>query len=449
MLHHPFVPALVAGTLLLASPAAAEKGSCSAEDGWADCPPIAIDLERVEYGGKEVKAKTPTALIYSRLETGGAVHLIVADKDGDVVAYDTKSGAARTLLAIPDIASINPERGLLGFALHPEFLTDPQKRRFYTYHTIPRSPEANANCKRLPPGASEEKLKELCAIGEEYGCGGSLVVTEWTVTDLTAPSKSLVARVLLQRNQPGEGHNAGHVLFGPAGMLYVSVGDGGAQQDPCGRGQDPKRVTSTILRLDVDGKELVPADNPFVGVDDHESLIWAYGFRNPWRMEFVPAGLPGEGALIVGDTGQARLEEVDVVLKGGNYGWSVREGTLEHPHVGEAGGTYVAPLFEYGNPKGPTGDAGGYAVVGGVVHAGDGFAALKGKYVFGDNVTMKLYALDLSAANVTDAAAWNGKAKVHPLTGAKLPVGTFGRTPDGEVIVGASDGRIRKIVAGK
>jgi glucose/arabinose dehydrogenase len=444
MLHRLIVPAALAAFLSVPS-AIAKDGACTAEDGWSDCPAIAIKLEPIELGGEEVKANTPTALIYSAIEEGGTTQLIVADKDGDVIAYDTKTGAQRTLLSIPDISSINPERGLLGFALHPEFTTDAQKRRFYTYHTIPRSPEANANCKRLPPKPSPQKLAQLCGVAEKYGCGGSLVVTEWTVTDLTAPSKSLVPRVLLTRLQPGEGHNAGHVLFGPDGMLYISVGDGGAQQDPCSRGQDARKVTSTILRLNVNSDDITPADNPYVGMDDHDALIWAHGFRNPWRMDFVPAGQPGAGALLVGDTGQARLEEVDVIVRGGNYGWSVREGTLDHPHDGEAKGTYVSPLFEYGNPKGPTGDAGGYAVVGGVVHAGEG--VLSGHYVFGDNVTMKLYALDLSASNLTDAATWTGAAKVHHLKGGTLPVGTFGRDVDGSVIVGASDGRIRKVVA--
>jgi hypothetical protein len=152
-LHRLIVPAALAAFLSVPS-AIAKDGACTAEDGWSDCPAIAIKLEPSELRGEEVKANTPTALIYSAIEEGGTTQLIVADKDGDVIAYDTKTGAQRTLLSIPDISSINPERGLLGFALHPEFTTDAQKRRFYTYHTIPRSPEANANCKRLPPKPS-------------------------------------------------------------------------------------------------------------------------------------------------------------------------------------------------------------------------------------------------------------------------------------------------------
>jgi hypothetical protein len=450
----PLFASLVLGTLSVAAGAQHEKGSCTAEGGWADCPEIKVDLEPVVLGGEEVKAKTPTALIFSALKEGGQEHLIVADKDGDVIAYDMKSGAGRTLLSIPDIASINPERGLLGFALHPEFVTNPQRRRFYSYHTIPRSNEANAKCKRIPPGVSKKRLVELCAIADEYGCGGNSLITEWTVTDIDGgdPSKSLVEKVILKRLQPGEGHNAGHLLFGPDGMLYASFGDGGAQQDPCGRGQDTSKVQSTILRMNVDGDDLTPEDNPFVGKDGHDPLIWAYGFRNPWRMDFAPEGIDSvaAGTLFVGDTGQARLEEINVIVKGGNYGWSVREGTLDHPHVGpDAPADVLNPLYEYGNPKARPADSGGFAIVGGVVHAGDDFPALRGMYVFGDNVKLKLYALDLSASKIGDSSAWDGKGKVHELGGATIPAATFARDSKGEVYVGASDGNIRKIVPKK
>ena len=123
------------------------------------------------------------------------------------------------------------------------------------------------------------------------------------------------------------------------------------------------------------------------------------------------------------------------------------EGTLKHPHVGDAApGALVAPLYEYGNHKARPGDAGGFAVVGGVVHTGDEFPALRGMYLFGDNVKLKLYALDLAASNLRDAASWTGVAKVHGLGGATLAAATFARDSRGEVYVGGSDGNIRKIV---
>jgi len=424
------------------------EDTCTAEGGWAGCPDLPITLEPLQSGGKALSLGTPTALIFAPVQPGGAEQLVVAEKDGTVTVHDRASGASKTWLKLDGVASVNPERGLLGLALHPKFTEG--RSSFFTYHTVPRSGEANRKCKRLPPAGSKN-FDAICDSGEVLGCGGSFVVTEWTV-DVTAedPSASITGRELLVRPQPGEGHNAGHVLFGPDGMLYVSVGDGGAQNDPCSRGQDVSTPWSAILRLDVDAQGALPADNPFVGKDGHEPLIWAYGFRNPWRMTFTPAGLDGVPAdvLLVGDTGQSRREEIDVVTKGGNYGWSVREGTLNHPAAGLApvDPAFASPLFEYGSGDGKAAPTGGTAVVGGVVVTADG--PLRGMYLFGDNATTRLRALDLTAADLGDSGTWNGAAKVHMLKGGKVAAATFGRDSAGQVYVAGSGGNVFRIVPG-
>ena len=422
-------------------------GDCSAEGGWL-CPDMTITLEKLMVGDKAMPAATPTALLFAPLGEDGAEQVVLAEKDGTVRVTDRATGAAKTWLSLDGVASINPERGLLGLALHPDFTRG--DHRFFTYHTVPRTAEANANCQRLPPFTSRN-LPEICAKGEEFGCGGAFVVTEWTVDPAADdPSASVKGRELLRRNQPGEGHNAGHVLFGPDGKLYVSVGDGGAQNDPCSRGQDLGHPTSSILRLEIEGDERIPADNPFVGQDGHDPLIWAYGFRNPWRLAFTPSGLDGipGGVLLAADTGQSRREEVNVVLKGKNYGWGVREGTLNHPGRGVApvDDAFVSPVFEYGTKgAGKASAAGGFAIVGGVVATAEG--PMQGMYLMGDNVTQRLRALDLRALDTSEPSTWTGVAKVHLLKGGKIAAATFGRDGSGEVFVASSSGGVFRVVA--
>lgn len=434
---------LIALLCLLIPGSASAQDACSPDGGW-DCPPIEAKLEPLQVGGKALSLGTPTALLFAPLTADGPEHVIVGEKDGTVTAYDRASGVSKVWLKLDGVASINPERGLLGVALHPEFTAG--RTSFVTYHTIPRSSEANMKCKRLPPKSSK-KFEAICDSAEVLGCGGSFVVTEWTIDPAAEdPSATVQGREILKRPQPGEGHNAGHVLFGPDGMLYVSVGDGGAQNDPCSRGQDATKPWSAILRLDIDAEGAVPKDNPYVGHAENEPLIYAHGFRNPWRMAFTPEGLDGVPAnvLLAADTGQSRREEIDVVTAGGNYGWSVREGTLNHPDAGLAPASkdFVAPLYEYGSGEGKAGPTGGYAVVGGVVATA---GPLAGYYLFGDNVTGKTRALDLRASDLADAASWTGAAKVHIVKGCKVAAATFGRDGAGQVYVAGSGGKVYRI----
>jgi glucose/arabinose dehydrogenase len=433
--------AVTAAALLVASSAIAGSPpvhTCTRAAAWGDCPAIEIGLTPLMAGEEKVTANTATAILFSPLAVDGPEHVIINDKDGAVVAYDLSTGAATTLLSLEGVASVNPERGLLGLALHPDF---PEDRRFFTYHLTPRTDEANAECSRMPPFTTRN-LPEICAKGDRYGCGGSFWVTEWTMAD--DPSTPPAERVVLTRLQPGEGHNAGHLLFGPDGMLYLSLGDGGGQMDPCSRGQDPSKVYSSILRLDVEAEGALADGNPFVGQDGYDPLIFAYGLRNPWRMFFLD-----DGTLLVADTGQARFEEINVVMAGRNYGWSVREGTYNHPKKGEAPADdqYTAPLFQYGDPKGRSKSAGGFAIVGGVVVPGDAVPGLQGMYLFADNVSGKLWALDLSESDLTDPSSWNGEAKTHRLKGGSIPASTFGVDGDGNVYVAGSGGKIMRIVA--
>ena len=287
------------------------------------------------------------------------------------------------------------ERGLLGLAFHPDFASN---GRLFVYYTA-------------PPRKS--------------GYDNTSVLAEYHVMPGAAGARAERVAVLLQEDHPQFNHNGGTVAFGPDGMLYLSIGDGGgrddegegpAQQTPVfghvddwypdnagGNGQDIKQnLMGNVLRLDVStpGTYAVPNDNPFVGRGKGE--IYAYGFRNPYRFSF---DMGGNHDLLLGDAGQDMWEEIDVVHKGGNYGWNVKEGThcfsAEQPTTVPAtcptmdpttGETLVDPvieMFNLGNPM--RGSAEGLlTIVGGYVYRGQAVPQLDGRYIFGGYSTAEM-----------------------------------------------------------
>ncbi|MBC7237864.1 MAG: PQQ-dependent sugar dehydrogenase, partial [Chloroflexi bacterium] len=205
-------------------------------------------------------------------------------------------------------------------------------------------------------------------------------------------------RILLQVDQPQSNHNAGDIVFGPDGYLYIPLGDGGRANDvglghpPLGNGQDISTLLGSILRIDVDGEEPygIPGDNPFVGREGRDE-IYAYGFRNPYRISF---DVGGQREFWVSDVGQNRWEEVNLVDKGGNYGWNLKEGTYcfdpESPgnppttcaDVGPRGESLIDPVIEFANSSSPGGGI-SRAVVGGYVYRGSTMPQYIGRYIFG------------------------------------------------------------------
>jgi glucose/arabinose dehydrogenase len=277
------------------------------------------------------------------------------------------------------------ERGLLGLAFHPGYETN---GRFFVYYSAP------------------------LRAGAPAGFNHTSHVSEFRVS-AADPNRADPAseRILLQVDKPQFNHNAGTLLFGPNdGYLYISIGDGGGANDiglghvedwyddnAGGNGQDVEQnLLGNILRIDVDAGAPygIPADNPFVGGPGLDE-IWAYGFRNPYRFSFDRGG---SHDLIVADVGQLLWEEVSVGVKGGNFGWNVKEGThcfstatpsqspAECPELVEsgvrAGDPLVDPVIEYANAR-QTGGL-GLAVVGGYVYRGSALPQFHGRYVFGD-----------------------------------------------------------------
>jgi glucose/arabinose dehydrogenase len=283
------------------------------------------------------------------------------------------------------------ERGLLGVAFDPDFKTN---GKLYTYYTAP------------PTSATADKPDPFLASPSEADHQG--VLSEWHV-DPNNPDRvdTSSRRELLRWDHPNFNHNGGHIAFGPDKMLYVSVGDGGGADDqngqeagpgnttrgkaPEGNGQNNTVIMGKILRIDPNGtnssngKYGIPADNPFAGQSDKAQEIYATGFRNPYRFSFDKA----TGRLIANDVGQISVEEVDVVTKGGNYGWHVKEGSfLFDPLDTTKQGVVTAnspgspaglidPVAQYDHDEGE-------ATIGGFVYHGTKIPQLQGKYVFGD-----------------------------------------------------------------
>ena len=203
--------------------------------------------------------------------------------------------------------------------------------------------------------------------------------------------------IIMEIPQPYSNHNGGQLAFGPDGYLYVGLGDGGSAGDPKANGQDLGTLLGSVVRIDVSRKKDrpgygIPSDNPFFGVEGAREEIWAYGLRNPWRFSFDRES----GELWLGDVGQHLWEEIDLIQKGGNYGWNVMEG--EHcfrPKAGCDTAGLEPPVFEYGSEE-------GCSVIGGYVYRGNRLPSLWGAYVYADYCSGSIWALRQEDGSVTD-----------------------------------------------
>jgi len=238
-------------------------------------------------------------------------------------------------------------------------------------------------------------------------------------------------RILLEVAQPYGNHKGSTTLFGRDGTLYVSLGDGGDSGDPHGNGQSLKTLLAKILRIDVNSRAGgrpygIPIDNPFAmrggGVRQE---IWAYGLRNVWRMSFDRK----TGELWAGDVGQDAWEEIDIILKGGNYGWNYREG--KHPFKGNppAGVQLIDPVSDYGRGS-------GVCVVGGYVYRGKKLPGLEGVYIFADYVMGTIWGIRFSPGKTL---------RYRELLRQPKNIASFAEDLDGELYLVAFDGKIYEL----
>ena len=238
--------------------------------------------------------------------------------------------------------------------------------------------------------------------------------------------------VLLEVDQPFRNHNGGMIAFGPDGMLYVGLGDGGSAGDPFRNGQNPGTLLGTILRIDVEqpaqgAPYAIPADNPLVGQSGARGEVWAYGIRNPWRFSFD--GKTGD--LWVGDVGQNALEEVNIVYPGVNYGWNVMEGSECFRAASCNRDNLRAPVAEYGHSL-------GCSITGGYVYRGQRVRELEGVYLYADFCSGRIWGLRHDGAAVTAQAE---------LVKAPFQISSFGEDAEGEVYVVGFDGGIYTFAA--
>ncbi|MGE5637562.1 MAG: PQQ-dependent sugar dehydrogenase [Chloroflexota bacterium] len=332
--------------------------------------------------------------IYSAYD--GTNRLFVVEQPGVIRVFNNSASAVSSSIFL-DISTrvvFGGEQGLLGLAFHPNYATNGY---FYVDYVV------------------NNPLRTVIA---RYSTS--------TINSNQAQSNSEF--VLLEINQPFSNHKGGQLAFGPDGYLYIGMGDGGSEGDPFDNGQNRSTLLGKILRIDVNspsaGKNYtIPSDNPFVGnTAGYKEEIYAYGFRNPWRFSFDQ---PTQ-RLWVGDVGQDREEEIDIVEKGKNYGWKIMEGTLPYAGGNETG--LVLPVWEYGHDQ-------GNAIIGGYVYRGSTATAIAGSYIYGDYGTGKIWALALNGTGTPNNVL---------LSNSGLTLSSFGVDGNSELYVCAFNGKIYK-----
>ena len=238
---------------------------------------------------------------------------------------------------------------------------------------------------------------------------------------------------LLEVKHPFWNHKGGTIAFGPDGYLYIAIGDGGLRDDPFKNGQNLKTHLAKILRIDVDhqdpGKKYaVPKDNPFVGREDALGEIWAYGLRNPWRISFDKQ----TGTLWCADVGQDIWEEIDLIEKGGNYGWNVREGVHKFgPNGSDPRPELIEPIWDYHHDVGKS-------ITGGHVYRGKALPQLDGCYIYADYVAGKIWALKYDEAKKEVVANYT-------ISGNVSPIMSFGEDEQGETYYTTDGGLIYRL----
>lgn len=316
---------------------------------------------------------------------------VVLEKTGGLHWFSASNGS-KGLIHKFEVATAS-EEGLLGAAFHPNF---GQNQKIYLNYVIKRG------------------SKDFSQVVEYKLTSADLSVAKIDIK---------TQRVIMEVAQPYQNHNAGQLVFGPDGYLYIGWGDGGWRNDPLENGQNPNTWLGSMLRIDINktegGKQYgIPSDNPFVGSTKALPETFAYGLRNPWRYTFDQSG-----RLIVADVGQDEYEEVSIVEKGKNYGWNTREAFhCFDPKTNCPTKDLVDPIWEYSHTDGGLSITGGYVYLGSVKE-------LKGKYLFADFVNGKMWALDLPADSTQRVK------DVYTLGKWPILIASFGRDSSGEVYV--------------
>jgi glucose/arabinose dehydrogenase len=362
-----------------------------------DESPLPVDAERAF---PKLEFNRPIVLTHAG---DGTNRVFVASQLGKVHVFPNKQTASKieTFLDIEDHVQYKDaenEEGFLGMTFHPKFKSNGELFVFYTTNDAPHtSVISRFRVDKKNPNRADPKSEEE----------------------------------LLRVPRPFWNHDGGTLAFGPDGYLYIVLGDGGKANDPFGNGQNLRTLLGKILRIDVDHKDqgknyAIPKDNPFLDYPHACGEIWAYGLRNVWRLSFDRQ----TGACWAADVGQDLWEEVDLIVRGGNYGWNPREG--RHPFgiggVQSPREDLIEPIFEYHHDVGKS-------ITGGFVYRGKRLPQLAGAYLYADYVTGKLHALRYDEQRQLAIAD-------QPIGDNISPVMSFGEDEVGEVYFMTTQGWI-------
>ncbi|AQG79495.1 PQQ-dependent sugar dehydrogenase [Spirosoma montaniterrae] len=384
---------------------------CADEDIPASTPDQASVIGNVSIPEKAAESTVKAVNAYPKLSfeapveytyaNDGTNRVFVVEQAGRIRVVDNNPNttSAPVFLDIRKKVAYGGEMGLLGLAFHPDFK---QNGYFFVNYT-------------------KDSPRET-------------VVSRFKVASANATQVDPVSEVVLFTfKQPYSNHNGGKLAFGPDGFLYVATGDGGSGGDPQNNGQNKRSWLGKILRIDVNstqkGNYGIPKDNPFAGNKDGlREEIYAWGLRNPWRFSFDE-----RGRLWTGDVGQNEIEEIDIVTKGGNYGWRIREANEpfnnRDPKPDE---TLIDPIHEYSH------GADGNSVTGGVIYRGKANPSLRGKYIYGDFGSGRLWALSESGGRKTANQLLINRAG---------SISAFGEDQNNELFICDYGGKILKIVS--
>jgi glucose/arabinose dehydrogenase len=365
-------------------------------------------------------------LVWMEQAPDGSDRFAIVEQDGRVliVQKGADGSKAKEFLNIEDRQPhVSTEQGLLSLAFHPGFKTN---GLFYLYYS-------RQNPRRT-------------------------VLSEWKVSasdpDLADTNAE---RILLEIPQPSEVHKGGLLSFGSDGFLYAGIGDGGGQNDEFGAAQNTSTVRGKILRIDVNTRSTIglhgaremlpyglPAGNPFIHEPDFwensvRKEIWAYGLRNPWRFSWDRQ----TGQMWAGDVGQDKWEEIDLIVKGGNYGWGLREGA-HYFKPGPEGARYIDPVMEYPHNTNLLSETAfprhsiGACVIGGYVYRGAKHPSLRGIYIYADYALGTIWGFRYTNGKVVDYGALLEQPK---------NITSFAQDLEGELYVLTMDGHIFAIAA--
>jgi glucose/arabinose dehydrogenase len=362
----------------------------------ADSPDVKGYLTVVEaYPG--LNFKRPVDLQHAGDNSG---RIFVVEQQGVISTFKNEAKTAEKTEFLDIRNQVNDsgnEQGLLGLAFHPDYESNGY---FYVNYTAD-----NPN---------------------------RTVISRFSVSSVDLNKADAASEViLLEFDQPFGNHNGGQLSFGPDGYLYIAVGDGGNGGDPKGNGQNRSTLLGSILRIDVNQKGdsknyAIPKDNPFI--DNSEGFrqeIYAYGLRNPWRFSFDSAN----GNLWVGDVGQNKYEEIDIIKKGGNYGWNTMEGLHCYKSTRCEMEGLELPIWQYDRSQGDV------SITGGFVYRGSSITELKGVYLYADFVSGRIWSLDISDPK---------KPINKELLKAGFPISSFGIDQNQEIYICGFDDKIYK-----